>query len=349
MQLQFLTPGDDRWRAFLEQTPHDFYHLPGYVELTARQENGQGEAVLATAADDFFFLPYVVRSVADLAGQEDSRCSGDICSPYGYPGPLVRGSTVDFLRSAVRQWTATMRERQIASGFFRFHPLFSVPAGGLNGCGSLTMHGQTVSMDLTLDEDVIWRSVRRDHQMRIKQLRKKGFQATVEPAARSMDEFISIYQETMDRVGAATYYYFPPAYYEELSAVLGERLWIGSVRQPSGEIVASALFIACGPIVQYHLSGTRTAALALAPTKLLLDHGWRWARARGCRVLHLGGGVGSAEDSLFHFKAGFSDRRHPYHTWQVVFLEDIYEKLTLRRRAMASTPMRPGYFPAYRA
>src|SRR5262249_47772337 len=60
-------------------------------------------------------------------------------------------------------------------------------------------------------------------------------------------------------------------------------------------------------------------------------------------------GVGSAEDSLFHFKAGFSDRRHPYHTWQVVFLDDVYESLTARRREAGAATIRQGFFPAYRA
>jgi hypothetical protein len=349
MPFALLSPGDDRWPAFLREVPHDFYHLPGYVDLMARQEESQAEAVLVTAGANYFFLPYLVRRLAGVVGGVEADRLGDICSPYGYPGPLVRECTPGFLRSALGRWVAAMREREIASGFFRVHPLLPLPADELGAFGSLTCRGTTVSIELTRSDDAIWDGFRRSHQVNIKQARRRGLVVTMDRGADLLDEFRAIYRETMDRIGAAASYYFPASYYQELSEVLGERLWVGTVRQPGGEAVAAGLFVACGPIVQYHLSGSRTAAQPLNPNKLLLDHAWRWAKARGCQVLHLGGGVGSAEDSLFHFKAGFADRRHPFQTWEVVFLNDVYEALTARRQAADPTPIRLGFFPAYRA
>jgi hypothetical protein len=41
----------------------------------------------------------------------------------------------------------------------------------------------------------------------------------------------------------------------------------------------------------------------------------------------LGGGVGSAQDSLMHFKSGFSDRRHFFQTWRVVLEKQRYADL----------------------
>jgi hypothetical protein len=350
MRLEFLVPGDERWETFLRDVPHDFYHLPGYVRLAARQEGGRAEAVLVAEAGNYFFLPYLVRGLDGPAGgaeSADSPC--DVCSPYGYPGPLVREEAAGFLRAALGRWVTALGERAVVSGFFRLHPLLPVSAEPLAEFGNLVHRGTTVSLDLTRSDEAIWSGFRGSHQADIKRSRRKELLVTREHGAGPLDEFASIYRETMDRVGATGFYYFPPTYFEELSEVLGERLSVCAVRRPGGEAVAGALLVECGPIVQYHLGGTRTAALALAPMKFLFDHAWRWAKARGCRVLHLGGGVGSAEDSLFYFKAGFSDRRHPYHTWQVVFRDDLYQSLTARRRATATTAIREGFFPAYRA
>jgi hypothetical protein len=96
-------------------------------------------------------------------------------------------------------------------------------------------------------------------------------------------------------------------------------------------------------IVQYHLSGNDEQALKLSPMKTLINHARQWATQRGAEVLHLGGGVGGAQDSLMLFKAGFSDRRHLFKTWRVVLDEQRYTELS--GKELGST----GFFPAYRA
>ena len=71
-------------------------------------------------------------------------------------------------------------------------------------------------------------------------------------------------------------------------------------------------------------------------------------KKRGNRVLHLGGGLGGAPDSLFAFKAGFSKARHPFRTWRVVVDEDRYRELTRAAQPGLAAADVPGFFPAYR-
>src|SRR5690606_29073526 len=104
---------------------------------------------------------------------------------------------------------------------------------------------------------------------------------------------------------------------------LGARGVLGVVRQGES-ILASAIFIEVGGLVQYHLSGSDPASLKLQPTKLLLDHVRTWAKERGCTRLHLGGGTGGAADSLFKFKAGFGSGRHRFRTWRAILDADAY-------------------------
>jgi sugar O-acyltransferase (sialic acid O-acetyltransferase NeuD family) len=85
---------------------------------------------------------------------------------------------------------------------------------------------------------------------------------------------------------------------------------------------------------------------------LLFDTVRLWANEQGARVVHLGGGVGSKEDSLFHFKAGFSDRRHVFPTWQWVVEPDAYRELcdrhALRNVGHGVQWTSTDYFPQYR-
>ena len=156
-----------------------------------------------------------------------------------------------------------------------------------------------------------------------------------------LDRFIALYLDTMRRQNAAPEYFFSRDYLSGLWQQLRGHIHLGVV-EVEGSVVCAGLFGESNGIVQYHLSGTDERALELSPLKTLIDFGRRWATQRGADTLHLGGGVGSAQDSLMHFKAGFSDRRHLFKTWRVVLDERQYTKLS------GKEPESTGYFPAYR-
>ena len=68
--------------------------------------------------------------------------------------------------------------------------------------------------------------------------------------------------------------------------------------------------------------------------------------------MHLGGGVGAAEDSLFNFKAGFSQKRHAFSCWKWVVNEGAYDEIASsvreHQRLAGLRPSASNYFPAYR-
>lgn len=69
-------------------------------------------------------------------------------------------------------------------------------------------------------------------------------------------------------------------------------------------------------------------------------------------MFHLGGGVGACEDSLSHYKAGFSDRRHNFATCQWIVVPEMYRELCEQRAQINALqglePASADYFPAYR-
>lgn len=344
----FIGPADLRWRAVLERTKHDFYHLPEYVTLCGKYEDSEPLAFYAEDGEAACLIPVLLKRMPGHLDAPPAWC--DLASPYGYPAPLYThpqdGERVGVFLNAFR---CTADELGACSVFLRLHPLFGGPVGVRMPFSAYLRHGETVSVDLTRSEDEMWRQTRDDHRKGIRRLEKLKFAPVMDD--RSLDgEFARMYRQTMVRLGADPYYHFSDEYFADLKASLGDKLHLCSVVSPEGRPAASGLFTTVDGVMEYHLSGSDPAYYRLAPTKLMCHFARLWGRQRGCRVLHLGGGVGARRDTLFEFKAGFSPDRHEFRTLRMIPNERRYAALTLR----AGLPLNPGadlegeYFPPYR-
>lgn len=338
MRATLLGADAPEWAAALRTTVHDFYHLPAYAALCARHEEGTAAALHVVDGERALLLPLVLR---DIAGG-----GSDALSPYGYPGPIVHGTDDPaFVRAALEAGCPVLGEAGVVSLFVRLHPLLDPSPP--EGIGTLVRHGDTVSIDLTLPAEVSWAQMRSNHRRDIARSLKLGWVASIDDAWLRFDEFVHLYRATMDRRAAAPFYRFTDAYFAGLRETLGDRLRLCVVER-EGELGAAGLFVETGGIVGYHLSGTAEGAIAVQPTKLMMLFMGGWAKARGDTVLHLGGGVGGADDALFHFKAGFGPRRHPFHTLRIVLDEPAYRRLVHEHDPRLDPDDRRGYFPAYR-
>jgi len=154
----------------------------------------------------------------------------------------------------------------------------------------------------------------------------------------------------MARLGASEFYYFSEDDFRRLRSSLGGDLHL-LVTLKDSVVAAAGLFIEYEGDVEWHLVGANALLRDLSPSKVLVDDSIRWARDRGNRILHLGGGRGGREDSLFWFKSRFSPRRHQFHTGRWILEERRYAELDAARRATlpASAGHDPDFFPAYRA
>ena len=353
MKIAILDVNNSLWSETLSQLPNDVYHLPDYVALDARRTQTFPEAFLLQDEDKIFFAPYLLRSCSDIADSSDGEIY-DIISPYGYPGILMSEAAIDnpeFPDFALQQFRQTLQERGVCSAFLRLHPILSEKFAKVFQSDSLTENGKTVSMDLTLDEGQIWAKTRRGHQSTINKCIRLGLTVRTVSFAEYLDEFIDIYEETMNRVQAKDSYYFDRDYFEGLLK-LGDKVHLGIVESEDKIVCACLFFESCG-IVQAHLGGTRTEFLKQSPFNLLLHEMRLWAKARGNQYLHIGGGVGGQKDNLYTFKSGFSKQRHEFFTLRsVVDSEGYNDLLQLRAKSLNKSVEeleRSQFFPAYRA
>lgn len=360
MQCDFVGPDSSLWSRFLIDAPHDFYHLPGYVALSARDPlsapNGDGRPLGFHAVDDEGHRMLIVLIVRPLPKHcQTSSPSFDAITPYGYSSPLVinpsgSGPVEPFLDAALAEFREGLKQRQIVSVFARSHPTLMPVHEPFQKIGCLVKHGETIWIDLTQSPEELWHQTRAGHRSEINRARKKGFTVEIQSDWRDFEEFFRAYTETMRRVEASEHYFFSREYFAELREAVGKVLHL-AICHKDGAVACGALFTEVCGIVQYHLSGTTNEFHSQYPTKVMLDSVRTWAKERGNKIMHLGGGYGSTEDSLFQFKAGFSHLRATFYTWRLIADAQTYQALCQQWEAQAgkSASSIDAFFPAYRA
>ncbi len=351
MRTAFVGPEETRWQDLIACVPHDLFHLPGYVRACANHEGGEPLAFVAEEEGQMFFLPLVVRPV-HVEGTPTEYF--DATSPYGYPSPLLQPplQTQDssgFLERALEAMFEELRQRRIISLFVRDHPVLQTPLVKMASHGRVVEHGETVVIDLSLPEEELWRETRMTHRTGISKANRAGYRACIDESWQYFDEFLDIYAETMQRVGASEYYLFPPSYFLTLKEALGEHLHLCAVLCDD-TVACAGLFSEVDGIVQFYLSGMRMQHTKRHPSKAMLHFMRGWAKSRGNRWFHLGGGLGARKDSLFEFKAGFSKGRAPFYTWRGIIDQSAYNRVVAQWETIAGVAADPEdlYFPIYR-
>jgi hypothetical protein len=337
MRSALIEPTDARWSKLLRARQHDFYHLPDYAVLSARQDGGEARALLVEGAPgESMLLPLVHRSLGDGLS--------DVTSPYGYGGPLVEGSP-RFLRDALLVGYDALAQEGVISLFVRLHPILNddivseLP-------GTVVDHGETVVIDLSKSERDLWSETRKSHRHQINRARRSGYRVYLATGLTRLADFAAMYRATMRRRRAHDYYLFEDDYFEDLATALGPRFNL-FVLEHDEAIAAAGIFVETDGIVQSHLTADEPALSRGGSKKLLYDAVRRWAQERGDRWFHLGGGVGAASDSLWRFKAGFSQDRRRFRTLRVVVRETEFEGLAADGIGTADGSDE-DFFPPYR-
>jgi len=270
----------------------------------------------------------------------------DAISPYGYSG-LVMSSAGDpgFLSQAFVAAETVLREEGCVSWFMRLHPILN--AEWQRGRGELVESGRTVSIDLKKTRAAHWSETRSGHRSDIKRARSAGVTVDLDPEFDLLDEFVTLYLDTMRSVGAETYYLFDSAYFNRLVHLLGKELQLYVARVHDVVVGASFFTISTSSgLLQYHLSASSDAHRNLQPSKIIIDCAREWGRENGFDRLHLGGGIGGKDDTLLYFKEGFARSTHVYRTCGTVINRPEYDRLT--REVGIDPSWRSDFFPAYR-
>ena len=349
--VQIVPASSPEWNSCLAPAIHDFFHTSQYHQLW--QEPGCREACLAIygTRERFLAWPYIIGEVAPASNLLDISCV------YGYAGPvLYRCETDDsFLLSAWNSLLELWRTQHAVSVFTRFHPVLEnhrwmerIRSEGSFGPAGVHSHGQTVAIDLSLSEAEIWKHYERKLRQKLRRCSTFGFVSTVDDDWVHLEDFVRLYQQTMRRNKAAPFYFFPRDHFLRLKTALGPHGTM-LVTKYGQRVVACAILIEYQGIGHLYLSASDEEFAHFSPSKLMTHDSVIWARQRGVRYFHMGGGRASSNDSLFSFKASFSPYRFSFYTGRWILEAEQYEDLTERRRLEAGGKLAGDYFPSYRA
>ena len=327
---------------------YDVYYLCGY--LKAFRVHGDGEPLLfyfengATRAMNAVMRRDIGRA-PKLAGLIPENTYFDLSTPYGYGGFLVEGEDVADLD---REYSQYCRDRGIISEFVRFHPVLG-NAGPVAPMYGTAVRGRTITMELSSPEQ-IWNDLAAKNRNIIRKAQKSGVEVCWGRDRSLFSEFMRLYGRTMDRDHADPYYYFEKEFYDSIFEDLRHHSLV-FYSLYTGKIIAMAVILFANGRMHYHLSASDREYGHLAPTNLLLYEAACWGCENGLRTLHLGGGLGGREDSLFRFKAAFREKSDTFFsTGTKVFDEKICRELIgIRNLESAGEPEADtSFFPAYR-
>jgi hypothetical protein len=320
LEFKLKNPSDAaRWESSLTSFPGaDVYHRSAYILACSEVEHSEPIGLVIPLAERQFMVPILVRTVTGPTGESWN----DAASPYGYGGVLceafdVEPEVVADLLKRLQEWCV---DRQLVCCVLRSHPLLEQewllePENQVDFV-KVKRGSPTVAVDLQE-----W-----DQGRRCPAHLSKGRRSDLAFARRSLRltwsvtcgtqrtteqfrVFQKLYEATMIRLRADSFFLFPPTYYQRLSELredIGIAIaWLGE--QPVG----AAVFMAGRTNAHYHLSATDEIGRKYKAATLLVVAGAEWARQRGCRALHLGGGM-EHNDTLLRFKESFGGSRHEY-------------------------------------
>ena len=338
---------NDLWTAAMSEAgAYDVYYLPQYHRLYEFRR-GRPLAYIATAGGDTFFYPFLLRPIGSVGSIQVSPELNDLETVYGYTGPIATTDSADFLAQAWDGFDVWCLKHGVVSEFIRFNPFlktrrFAAPQA------EIALDREMIAVRLDGNEGDLWNSYEAVQRNRVRKALKNDMRCREISLERGLPVFRSLYEATMRRAGASSFYFFPSAYYEAIASTLSRHVLLFSVLHQD-KPVAAALFLAYGETIHYHLGGSAAEHLRLAPNNLLFHQVAVWGQQRGFKHLHLGGGRTSRpDDQLLRFKKRFSREVVPLHLGRRIHDRVRYDALRELWLSQRQESRVSSYFPCYR-
>lgn len=310
----------DKWNKYLEyysESQKDIYYFEEYVKLYEAQDS-LALCAVCQDVDKILLMPFIRK---EIDGYYDFETA------YGYGGPISNTDEQLWIDSALEEMHNLFEKERYVCGFLRFHTLLD-NALKCNNHIQVLFDRNTVVIDTEKSEDEIWSNqiISKNRNM-IRKAEKNGLIYKAEYEFESLNEFINLYNSTMERLDAEDFYFFDKQYYKTFVNKFQGKAFLGTIRK-DGELICAALFMYNGNYGHYHLEGSNHEYSRLAANNLLL---WKTAlefHKLGIKEFHLGGGYNSEPDNtLLKFKKSFSNNMKDFYIGKWIFNLNKYNEL----------------------
>lgn len=330
------------WDEIVKSFPqYDVYYLSGYVK--AFYLHGDGFPQL------LYYVHDGVRAIYVYMRRNITQGLFDSITPYGYGGVLFDGIlSPKELNNFKEEYYTFMNSEHIIDNFVRYHPILQNDLN-MKNISNVIYLGKTIALDLSSLE-TIWNNITSKNRNMIRKAEKNGVEIKHSKDFGLFNDFIRIYNSTMEHDNANNYYFFEKKFYKSIHEDLYDNFEMFYALY-QGNIIAMSIILYANNQMHYHLSGSLYEYRNLAPSNLLLYKAAIWGNEHGFKTFHLGGGVGSKEDSLYRFKSAFN-RNSNYHfsIGKEIFDNIKYERLVNERKMHCPEfDTTSSFFPLYRS
>jgi hypothetical protein len=314
------------WKQTLTLLPvnsFDIYYTWEYLNLYEIENRSKALLFKYQSAEKIFISPFLFHTISSINGNLLDTPIFDIETAYGYGGPASNSPNPTFLKNANEAFSKWCEEIGITAEFIRFHPILSSEKFADKNM-KIEFNRMTYSILINQLKDPL------DHfhgtaRNKILKALKSGLTIHELDRVYGIEQFLSLYIETLERVGANKYYNFSEKYFEKLSKFPGEKIRIIGVGDHFG-MEAVAIFLADQNGFHYHLSASRSHRKYKGVTNLLLFAAVEMAILEKKLFVHLGGGLSSeGSDSLSVFKKSVSNKSQQFFIGRRVHRPEVWK------------------------
>jgi len=346
----------EEWKAIIDRLPFkDGLVTAEYASISKDYYNNEPLLFVYKEGENFltyFFIKRRINSLPFISKNDLKEAYFDIISPeYGGPMGYFEENVAQekIISNFFKEFNLFCKKNNIVTEFCRLNP-FNPLLNTLVLLGGAEKNRNLVCIDLKQEKEQIWRNFRKGARCSIKKAQKSGVEIKQEKSKEYIDKMYEIYTKTMQRRQALEEYFHSKVFFELLVDRLKDKIEL-FVADYKNRIIGSSLFLVYGDVCHYFFSGTDGDYFNLYPNNLILNEAIFWAKDKGFKIFHLGGGY-QPNDSLFNFKLSFSKTTADFYTYSKVHNEDIYKLLCQAKdrhdKLNKENNLKPGYFPEYR-
>jgi hypothetical protein len=299
----------------------DTYFLPIYGEACEFSDNAEWECCLYK---DLIYV-YLKRPIL-----YNDIFYYDLITPYGYSGYYFNNNnTYDKFIPLFRKIAIN---RNYVTEVVRQNPYININLLNYDKINFKTIYGIRIN-----NFEDYWNNVlnTKKRNMYTKSIKNNlNFKLIKLSYANLKDKFLDLYNFTMDKVSAKSYYYFNENYFKTLEKI--ENSYLAEITNSNNKVIGCSIIFIFGNYIHYHLSCNDNSMNCITDFLLI-----NIVKELGKdKLIILGGGL-SDNDDLSKFKRSLSNETFTYNIYKNIINKNIYDELSIGKETN-------NFFPAYR-
>lgn len=317
----------NKWKVFLQRLPpeqQDIYYTPEYYSLYENYGDGEAMCFVFEKDGDIALYPFLINSVNSLGYDLDKEYY-DIQGAYGYNGVVTSSYEPNFIKEFYNEFNSFCSQKSIIAEFSRFHPILNNESF-VQSYMSIIPEMDNVILNLE-DDNIYFNSYEYSTRKNIKKAEKNNLiveQYIGKDIKKYMiNEFETIYRDTMKRNNADKYYLFNSSFFENIFKKLPNSVML-SFTKYKNQYISSEITPFSNYIAYSFLGGTYSDYFHLRPNDLLKHNIIIKLKELGLKYFCLGGG----SEGIVKFKKSFSKNGiSKFYIGKKIHNPDIYNKV----------------------